>query len=170
MIEDHLRKGYESWLLSENSRCKIKKMSASKLVEWTSEVWKKIPETMMELSSRKCYIINTLNSTEADSVWKNIDTVDHRGLWVEKWFTRVMCCMWRGINTILNHFLSKFSFWYIHLNSIRLIHVQIDVSKRLAGFFFLNKYKSKILMASTYHGLISSVIFFLSEIKNSVTS
>ena len=45
-----------------------------------SEVWKKIPETMMELSSMKCYIINTLNSTEADYVWKNIDTVDHRGL------------------------------------------------------------------------------------------
>ena len=39
---------------------------------------KKIPVTTMELSSRKCHTTNTPNSTEADTVWKNTDTVDHR--------------------------------------------------------------------------------------------
>lgn len=79
-FKDYLRQEYEAWLFSENLPLtpsgKIRKAPASKVAEWVSAAWHKIPEVIVQRSFKKCCITNALDGSEDDILWENHDN-DH---------------------------------------------------------------------------------------------
>lgn len=73
-FKDHVRRLYNEWMSADNATLtpsgRLKRASASTVVQWVADAWAAIPEKMVAVSFKKCCISNSLDGLEDDELWE----------------------------------------------------------------------------------------------------